>query len=203
ESTGSVAKVASKDNSSLPSGMMNVFEQNGTGLGGYVRSTFGALSGLVSDVLGKSGASRISGPSELPLNEGSTLVVAQGAKAEGMGDGWRGKLLPNVSSTTVFVAPSPELLSQSVNEVLAGLLWQQFVGDAAVYTAKDNAVSTRVSSQILLVPTASFSLQNIRLVAAGWLSHNVSIYLGVLLMLFVIMTGFMQWTLRSSGVREP
>jgi hypothetical protein len=203
ESTGSVAKLASKGNLSLPSSMMNVFEQNGGGLGSYVRSTFGAFSGLVSEVVGKSPVSRLSGPSELPLNEASTLVVAQGARAEGMGDGWRGKFLPSVSSTTVFVAPSPAHLSQSVNEVLAGSLWQQFVGDAAVYTAKDNAVSTHVSSQILLVPTASFSLQNVRLIAAGWLSHNVSVYLGILLVLFVIMTAFMQWTLRSSGVREP
>jgi hypothetical protein len=204
ESTGSVGKSALKDSQAQSSSMMNVFGQSGGGwLGGYAKSMFGAFSGLASEMLGKSGTTQFSGSSDLPLNEGSTLVVAQGAKADGMGDGWRGKLLPNVSSTTVFVAPSPERLSQSVNEVLSGSLWQQFVGDAAVYTAKDNAVSTRVSSQILLVPTASFSLQNIRLIAAGWLSHNVTVYLSVLLVLFVIMTAFMQWTLRSSGVREP
>ncbi len=112
-------------------------------------------------------------------------------------------MLPNVNSTTVVVAPTAEHLSRSVAELLSGSLWQQFVGDAAVYTAKDNSISTRVSGEILLVPTASFNLQNVRLVAAGWLSRNVPVYLAVLLGLFVVMTAFMQWVLRASGVREP
>jgi hypothetical protein len=89
-----------------------------------------------------------------------------------------------------------------VSDLLTGSLWQQFVGDAAVYTARDGAISTRVSGEILLVPTATLSLQNVRLIAAGWLSRNIPVYLAVLLGLFVMMTAFMQWVLRSSGVRE-
>ena len=139
----------------------------------------------------------------MPLNEMSTLIVAQGAKTDGVAGTWRTRLLPNVTSMTVFVAPSPEHLSHAVTEVLSGSLWQQFVGDAAVYNAKDGSISTRVSEQILLVPTESLSLQNISLIAAGWLSHNVLAYLAVLLGLFIVMTAFMQWALRSSGVREP
>ena len=139
---------------------------------------------------------------DLPLSDASTLIVAQGAKTDGVGGSWQSTLLPNVTSMTVFVSPSPEHLSHAVTAVLSGSLWQQFVGDAAVYNAKDGSISTRVSEQILLVPTESLSLQNIRLIAAGWLSRNVSVYLAVLLGLFVVMTAFLQWVLRSSGVRE-
>ncbi len=202
ESTGNIAKPASKE-SLQPSRMMNAFEQSHSELGDYVRSTIAALSSLMSDAPVASGDPWRYGSSELPLDEDSTLIVAQGARTDSIGDGWRSKLLPNVSSTTVFVAPTPEHLLQSVNKVLAGSLWQQFVGDSAVYIEKDQTVRTRVSSQILLVPTANFSLQNVRLIAAGWLSHNVTVYLIALLVLFVILTAFMQWTLRASGVREP
>ena len=184
--------------------MSKVFDGSASDwLRGYARSSLEMASNLISDAVGRTGVLETRPKADLPLTDASTLVVAQGARSDGIVDGWRAKVLPSVKSTTVFVAPTAEDLSRSVADLLTGSLWQQFVGDAAVYTTKDGTISTRVSGEILLVPTAALSLQNVRLIAAGWLSRNIPVYLAVLLGLFVVMTAFMQWVLRSSGVREP
>lgn len=203
DSTGSLTLAASPGAPSQSSKLLKVFDNENTGwLQDHVKSAFASVTKLVSGSVSHASLLEAGRREDLPFTEASTLVVAQGARTEGLGEGWQGKLLPRVSSTTVFVAPSAEHLSHAVTEILSGSLWQQFVGDAAVYSANNRSVSTRVSEHILLVPTEAWSLQNIRLIAAGWLSRNIPIYLGVLLGLFVIMTAFMQWALRSSGVRE-
>jgi len=200
ENTGSLAATVA---TSQPSRMLKVFDNDGSDwLHPYVQSTREAISRLISGSVSYANLLEVGRRADLPLTEASTLVVAQGAKADGLGGRLQSGLLPNVSSMTVFLAPSPEHLSHGVSEVLSGSLWQQFVGDAAVYNAKDGSISTRVSEQILLVPTETLSLKNVRLIAAGWLSHNVSVYLAVLLALFIVMTAFMHWVLRSSGVKE-
>jgi hypothetical protein len=202
--TDSVTTTSSLETSSRMSGMSRVFDgESSDWLRNYAEMTVAKVSSLIVDAVSNTGLLEARPRADLPLTDESTLVIAQGAKSDGIVEGWRAKLLPNVNSTTVVVAPTAEHLSRSVAELLSGSLWQQFVGDAAVYTAKDNSISTRVSGEILLVPTASFNLQNVRLVAAGWLSRNVPVYLAVLLGLFVVMTAFMQWVLRASGVREP
>jgi hypothetical protein len=203
DSTGSLTPATSLAAPSQLSEMSRVFDSSSSDwLRGYAHSTIGSFSNLISDAVSRTGILETRQKADLLLTEASTLVIAQGARADGFGEGWRAKLLPNVNSTTVFVAPSAEHLSRSVVELLSGSLWQQFVGDAAVYTAKDSAISTRVSGEILLIPTESLSLQNVRLIAAGWLSRNIPVYLAVLLGLFIVMTAFMHWALRSSGVRE-
>ncbi|WP_201839771.1 cellulose biosynthesis cyclic di-GMP-binding regulatory protein BcsB [Microvirga zambiensis] len=203
DNTGSLPVVSSPVAAPQPSGMLKVFDSEGSNwLHHYVQSAKEAISKLMSGTINHASLRDVGKRADLPLSEASTLIVAQGAKTDGVSGSWQTRLLPNVTSMTVFVAPSPEHLSHAVTEVLSGSLWQQFVGDAAVYNAKDGSISTRVSEQILLVPTESLSLKNIRLIAAGWLSHNVLAYLAVLLGLFIVMTAFMQWALRSSGVRE-
>jgi cellulose synthase operon protein B len=203
ENTGGLPVASSPAATSQPSGMLKVFDSEGSDwLHYYVLSVKETISKLTSETASHASLLDVGQRADLPLTEASTLIVAQGAKTDGLGGSWQSRLLPNVTSMTVFVSPSPEHLSHAVTEVLSGSLWQQFVGDAAVYNAKDGTISTRVSEQILLVPTESLSLQNIRLIAAGWLSHNVSVYLAALLGLFIVMTAFMQWALRSSGVKE-
>jgi len=198
EITGSLAL----SDASQGSKMLKLFDgRESTWLYGYARSALDTASRFVDKVVAQINALWPGHREPLPLDESGTLVVAQGAKIDHLGD-WGTKLIPDVSSTTVFVAPSPEELSRAVSEILSGSLWQQFVGDTAVYSARDGAVRTRVSQQILLIPTESLNLQNIRLIAAGWLSRNIAIYLGALLGIVFVMTVFMQWVLRSSGVRE-
>jgi hypothetical protein len=203
DSTGSLTPATSLAAPSQLLGMSRVFDGSSADwLRSYAQSIIESFSNLISDAVSRTGILKTQQKADLLLTEASTLVIAQGARADGFGEGWRAKLLPNINSTTVFVAPSAEHLSHSVTELLSGSLWQQFVGDAAVYTAKHSSISTRVSGEILLIPTESLSLQNVRLIAAGWLSRNIPVYLAVLLGLFIVMTAFMQWALRSSGVRE-
>ena len=116
--------------------------------------------------------------------------------------GWAAKLMPQVESTTVILAPSQEELSNSVYTLLSGSLWQRLVGQAAVYNANDGTVETRVSGQIWLVPTASLDPENLRLIAAGWLSRNVPLYLAALFGMILVLTLTLHRVLRSSGVRE-
>jgi hypothetical protein len=110
--------------------------------------------------------------------------------------------MPQVESTTLVLAPTTGELSNSVYTLLSGSLWQRLVGQAAVFNAHDGTVDTRVSGEVLLVPTAPFDVENTRLIAAGWLSRNIPVYLAALFGIFLVLTFAAQRVLRSSGVRE-
>jgi hypothetical protein len=168
----------------------------------FARPAFEALSKAKLTSLIPEGLRSSQETEKLAVTSSSALVIAQAARAKGDEAGLGSSLLPGVRSTTVIVAPTPEALSNSVTTLLSGSLWHRLVGAAAVYSATENSVSTRVSPDIVLVPTATLGPENIRLIAAGWLSRNTPVYLAVLIGVFLVMTALAYRLLRSSGVRE-
>ncbi|MBM6593211.1 cellulose biosynthesis cyclic di-GMP-binding regulatory protein BcsB [Microvirga pudoricolor] len=172
-----------------------------TGLEAYARSAFAGLQDVVMHSLDRAGLVKAPSP-ELIITPESTLVVAQGAQSKALDHSWSAKLMPQVESTTLILAPTTDELSNSVYTLLSGSLWQRLVGQAAVFNAHDGTVETRVSGEVLLVPTAPFDVENTRLIAAGWLSRNIPVYLAALFGIFLVLTFAVQRVLRSSGVRE-
>lgn len=185
------------------SDLKSAFEQGRSSwIQDYAQPAYEALSKAKLISLVPEGLRNSRETEKLAVTDSSALVIAQAARAKGDETGLRASLLPSVRSTTVIVAPTPEALSNSVTTLLSGSLWHRLVGAAAVYSATENSVSTRVSPDIVLVPTAALGPENIRLIAAGWLSRNTPVYLAVLIGVFLVMTGLAYRLLRSSGVRE-
>jgi hypothetical protein len=137
-----------------------------------------------------------------PVSPASTLVVAQGVTEKTLKPGWINAILPEVSTTTVILAPTPELLAQSVSGLITGSLWERFGGKVAAYERDGAGLRTTTGSETWLIPTESLSVQNVRLIAAGWLARNSSIYLAILFGVLVVLTVVSYRVLRTSGVRE-
>lgn len=132
----------------------------------------------------------------------STLVISQGATPKAMQTSWRSKVIPEVTSATVFVAPNSELLRASMTEVLNSGLWQQLTGRAAAYDRKEASISSGMADVTWFVPTQTLSPGNLRLIVAGWLSQNVLVYLSALILVVTVLTTFTYRLVKTSGVRE-
>lgn len=102
-----------------------------------------------------------------PVEIGSraSLVVGQGVDGEGLG-----------SVVTVFTAPNAALLQASVTCLSSPVLWSRLQGRIATLDANDGAISTYEAKRSRLLETEPRNLANLRLVFAGWLSMNPSIY---------------------------
>ncbi|WP_210495972.1 cellulose biosynthesis cyclic di-GMP-binding regulatory protein BcsB [Microvirga antarctica] len=169
----------------------------------HVGSVFATASDIVTEPLRRTGVLASPEAARLVVTDNSTLVIAQGARARDLQDGSQPGFLPSIESTTVIVAPSAADLVASTSNLLTGSLWQQLVGQAAVFDSETNQIATRVSGNIWLSKTAGLDVQNVRLIAAGWLSRNVPVLLVALLAVLLVLTMLLQRTLRTTGVREP
>ncbi|MET0526929.1 MAG: cellulose biosynthesis cyclic di-GMP-binding regulatory protein BcsB [Microvirga sp.] len=169
----------------------------------WLRENVGAVVNAASEPLRRTGILTSDEAAELIISDSSTLVMAQGARAQDLQTGPLSAVLPAIESTTVIVAPSPADLVGATASFLSGSLWQQLIGQAAVFNGTTREVSTKVSHALWLSQTAPLDLQNARLIAAGWLSRNVAFLLVSLLATLLILTMLVQQTLRKSGVREP
>jgi hypothetical protein len=186
-----------------PSASLSSQAANASWFGGSLQGLPGRLLGMAAEPMIRAGLIKSRDGGDLIVTDQTTLVVAQGAKTKDLEADWRARLLPSVGSTTVVLAPTADQLLAGTSELLSGSLWEQFVGQAAAYNSREGAVATRVSGEIWLVPTAPLDFQNGRLIAAGWLSRNVSVHLAALLGILVVLTLSLHRVLRMSGVREP
>ncbi|AWN41776.1 cellulose biosynthesis cyclic di-GMP-binding regulatory protein BcsB [Methylobacterium durans] len=102
-----------------------------------------------------------------PVEIGSraSLVVGQGVDGEGLG-----------SVVTVFTAPNAALLQASVTCLSSPVLWSKLQGRIAALDANDGSINTFEAKRSRLLETEPRSLGNLRLVFAGWLSMNPSLY---------------------------
>lgn len=132
------------------------------------------------------------------VTEASSLVVAQGASARDLGRAWNP--LPDVASTTVIVAPTPELLQASLSDLVTSQLWQQLAGATAAFDRAQGQVRSAGSDTQSFVPTQSLSVGNVRLIAASWLSQNVGVYIGVMALIALLLTALTYRLVRQNGV---
>ena len=113
-----------------------------------------------------------SAPAAATVQRGTPLVLAQailGSNAEDV--------------RTVVTAPDSVTLQQSVACLVDPRVWRQIAGRMAMLNSADGQIIPVPVDGSTLIATQSFSVQNIRLIVAGWLSLNNKIY--VLLMLLV------------------
>lgn len=145
---------------------------------GIIQQTFESVRDWMEQTFNLSLASlnlddRSSFPYEPPQR--STLLVAQN-RAVGTGT-W-----------TVVTARTEEALASEMARLTAPVLWSQVSGQAVALEPTEAKLDIRPIDDASFVQTQPFSLFNLRLVAANWMSINI-LYYAVLMVAFCILLG--------------
>jgi hypothetical protein len=96
------------------------------------------------------------------------------------------------SVRTLVIAPSAAQLAQGVDCLVDPRVWRQVGGQVAVLNASDAEVVEVPSDSPRLIPTQPLSIENSRLIIAGWFSLNTKIYVELALCLALLLA----WTTR-------
>ncbi|MDP4022410.1 cellulose biosynthesis cyclic di-GMP-binding regulatory protein BcsB [Methylobacterium sp. NEAU 140] len=106
--------------------------------------------------------------------------VAVGASASlAVGQGFAG--LDGDATVTVFTAPNAATLQAAATCLGAPIVWEQLQGRAATLDANEGTVTTVAANQTRIIETAPLSLENSRLVLAGWFATNPNTFVLILL----------------------
>jgi cellulose synthase operon protein B len=89
---------------------------------------------------------------------------------------------------TLLTAPSSSLLRQGAKALTAQRQWSSIAGHIVSYDGKTGTLRTQDVTTFSFLPTQPFSIANLRLVAANWLSENIFAY-SVLLLAACLLLG--------------
>ncbi len=104
--------------------------------------------------------------------------------------------------TTLVTAPDAVTLSHSVACLVDPRVWRQIGGRVAALNMSDAQVVTMQAGDPRLIGTQPFSLQNARLIAAGWFSLNSQIYVALALLICVGLAAATTAFVRNVGRRQ-
>lgn len=93
-------------------------------------------------------------------------------------------------------------LSHSVACLVDPRVWRQIGGRVAALNMSDAQVVTMQAGDPQLIGTQPFSLQNARLIAAGWFSLNSQIYVALALLICVGLAAATTAFVRNVGRRQ-
>jgi cellulose synthase operon protein B len=77
---------------------------------------------------------------------------------------------------TLLTAPSSSLLREGAKALTAQRQWSSIAGHIVSYDGKTGTLSTQAVTTFSFLPTQPFSIANLRLIAANWLSENIFAY---------------------------
>jgi hypothetical protein len=103
---------------------------------------------------------------------------------------------------TLLTAPDAATLAQSVACLVDPRVWRQISGGMAVLNMSDAQIIASPAQDTRLISTQPFTLQNARLIAAGWFSLNNKIYVGLALLLGLILAITTSLFVRNVGRRQ-
>lgn len=124
------------------------------------------------------------------LTRHTPLVVAQGLLGASASD-----------VRTVVVAPDAATLQQSVACLVDPRVWRQVAGRMAVLNSSDAQAVPVAATDAQLISTQPFSVQNARLIVAGWFSLNSKAYV-LLAFLAAVLLAFTTATLVANAGRR-
>lgn len=104
---------------------------------------------------------------------------------------------------TLVTAPSPTALAETAGCAVDPRVWAQVRGRIAALDSNEAQVSALRASGLEFVGTQPLSVQNARLIAAGWFSTNRWTYAGMVLFLAVLLGSSTFWLVRNIGRRQP
>ncbi|MDF2116470.1 cellulose biosynthesis cyclic di-GMP-binding regulatory protein BcsB [Roseiarcaceae bacterium H3SJ34-1] len=103
------------------------------------------------------------------------------------------------SLRTLVTAPNAAVLAQSVSCLVDPRVWQQIAGRVSVLNAAEGAIVNIPVETSYLIATQPLSINNLRLIAAGWLSLNPNIYVFMVLILALLLAAATNWFLKGVG----
>jgi len=125
----------------------------------WAKDKFGGARVWASRRLGKLAAS------DPMLTEDELLLVGQGVIGESARDVW-----------TVVTAPNAEELAENVRCLVDPRIARQISGRLSFLDAGEARIDATPAENSRFIPTQPFSLGNIRLIAAGWLSLHPPVF---------------------------
>lgn len=103
---------------------------------------------------------------------------------------------------TVVTAPDASLLKAGVDCLVHPQVWSRLGGRISTLSPDETVLSVAAGERLRHVATADFSLLNLRLVAAGWLSLNPLAYVAIALALVLCLAGSTLWLVLNTGRRQ-
>jgi len=88
---------------------------------------------------------------------------------------------------TYVLSPTSSALASGVAEITRVANWDQIHGRVAAFDAGTETFVVVDAGSFEFMPTGSFSFENLRLIAANWLSVNISTYAILLVMLCIVL----------------
>ncbi len=120
----------------------------------------------------------------------TTIVVAQAQAPSGGHDTW-----------TLVAAANDAILARDMRGLVAPTNWSRIEGRAIAFDPKKNTVAVSSGNGGYFIETAALTPANFRLVAAGWLSSNVDVYVLVLTFAALICGVLTRIVVRVHGAR--
>ncbi|MFZ9501480.1 MAG: cellulose biosynthesis cyclic di-GMP-binding regulatory protein BcsB [Beijerinckiaceae bacterium] len=125
------------------------------------------------------------------LTRQASLVVAQQIEGDQPSD-----------VVTLVTAPDAATLLHSVDCLVDPRVWRQIGGRVAALNMSDAQVVAMQETDPRLISTQPLSLQNARLIAAGWFSLNRQIYVGLALFICLCLAAATTAFVRNVGRRQ-
>jgi hypothetical protein len=125
------------------------------------------------------------------LTRNASLVIAQSIAGSQASD-----------VKTLVTAPDAATLAHSVACLVDPRVWRQISGGMAVLNMSDAQIIASPAQDTRLISTQPFTLQNARLIAAGWFSLNNKVYVGLALLLGLILALTTSLFVRNVGRRQ-
>lgn len=103
---------------------------------------------------------------------------------------------------TIVTAPNAETLGASVACLADPRVWTRADGRLSVLDASDGALDSVAADATRYIPTGPLSVENIRLITAGWLSMNPGLYVLLALLMAVCLSATTTHLVRNVGRRQ-
>jgi hypothetical protein len=162
------------------------------GVTAWVKNGFGRVASLIVQRLSVAKTwidEAIDGKYRKPaFTRQASLIVAQNILGSS-GDNVR----------TIVIAPNAAQLAQTVDCLVDPRVWRQIGGRIAVLNAADGEIVEIPSDSPRLIPTQPLSIENSRLIIAGWLSLNTAVYVELALVLALLLAWATQRFVKSVG----
>ncbi|MBK9081489.1 MAG: cellulose biosynthesis cyclic di-GMP-binding regulatory protein BcsB [Rhizobiales bacterium] len=104
---------------------------------------------------------------------------------------------------TLVTAPTSAALMETMACAVDPRVWAQVRGRIAALDPSEAQIAALRASELNFVSTQPFSVQNARLIAAGWFSINRWTYAGIILFVAFLLGSSTFWLVRNIGRRQP
>jgi cellulose synthase operon protein B len=145
----------------------------------------------VSSVIEWFGATIVSGPPAPQITARTSLVVAQNILGDSADDVWM-----------LIMAPTSADLAESVPCLVDPRVWGQIAGRLSLLDASEGTVQSAPADAQRLIVTQPLTVENSRLIAAGWLSLNSQVYVALALFIAVLLALTTTFFVRNVGRRH-